>query len=248
MSFDWAADLEKWASSRAEATTADALAELGRSPSRLNEMRAATALRALGFTRRRYLRLEGGVRAYVYQRPDQVAPVATLRKGGRASLPGATRSPAPTSDPEWRQLRARVGGLERAIAEVQQQRDTARARVRELEAEKYKQSRLDVDPEVVALRLALEHAFACADSDCDTCREGYREIKAARPRYEREAELVEALNGARIVFGAGAVLLAAERAQGVGAAQRRFEARRAFAAAVEGNLSGAAVIVAALGG
>jgi hypothetical protein len=126
---------------------------------------------------------------------------------------------------DWRTLRARVGGLERAIREVQEQRDQAK---RENDALR-RGRRLDANASLVGLLADLDHAADCALPSCRRCLEIGRRVDAGRAEYLPEAELLEQLEAAGALRAAGIELLDAMRDRGVGAAARRGDAARAFA-------------------
>lgn len=133
-----------------------------------------------------------------------------------------------TSSKEWRQERARLGGLERALREVQAQRDHAKQ-----EADALRRGRrLAADPALVGLLADLTHASDCASPSCRRCEAISRAVEAGRAEYVTEGEIVETLEQAAGLKRAGAELVAALGDRGVGAMQRRDDAIRAFVAAM----------------
>lgn len=151
------------------------------------------------------------------------------------------------ADPEWRQLRARLGGLDRAMREIQGQRDDARARVLELERERAALRRREAaaySPEIAALRADLIHAADCAAPDCARCAMATRRLEDTRPRYVDEAELAEALERWRALEVASIALVDAYRDRSALAMRRRYVAARAIAAALASQLSDSAKILA----
>lgn len=93
-----------------------------------------------------------------------------------------------TQNGDWHALRARVGGLERAIREVQGQRDLARtelakanggAKVKELEVE------------LVTVRALLAHATACTDPDCERCWDLAERLRDHDPTEPTGLELLK---------------------------------------------------------
>jgi hypothetical protein len=145
----------------------------------------------------------------------------------------------PRADPEWRALRARLGGLDRALREVQSQRDDARGRVRELELERAALRRREgatYSPEIAALRADLMHAADCAVPDCARCAMATRRLEDTRPRYVDEAELAEALERWRALEVASMALVDAYRDRSALAMRRRYVAARAVAAALASQL------------
>ena len=149
----------------------------------------------------------------------------------------------PRKDPEWRSLRARVGGLQRALEEVQEQRDAARAAQAALEKEARRQSRLGVSPDVVALGADLAHRADCLDPECDRCLAIVQRIEEERPRYAREDEIVERIERGALLESAARLLLRAQGARDVGARRRAALAAHAMRAIVDGDRSAAARLV-----
>lgn len=130
---------------------------------------------------------------------------------------------------DFRELRARVGGLQRAIKEAMAERDAAAAEAQELRRAR----RLEANASLVGLLVDLEHATDCVDVDCERCLEIGRKVETARPEWTAEAEIVERLQHADALRAAGQALLGAMRDQGVGAMARRATAARAFATLLE---------------
>lgn len=138
----------------------------------------------------------------------------------------ATRAEPPDSlgrpqrPPQWRQLRAQVGGLERALREVQSQRDEARRQLEEYKVAKAERAwKRAGDPERVALLADLGHAADCGDPDCDRCEAILLRVEAELPRYADERLLVERLDRAEQLQAAGRSLVDAWRVVGIGRAR-----------------------------
>lgn len=85
------------------------------------------------------------------------------RDRGRPREVADARYPGAVPNPEFRWLRARMGGLERSLRDIKTQRDEARAVIAKIEA------RGETDTAAIALRADLEHAADCGDPDCATC-------------------------------------------------------------------------------
>lgn len=148
---------------------------------------------------------------------------------GRPQMPAA-----------WRQLRAQVGGLERALRETQAQRDEARATLERYEAAKAARAwQRAADPERVALLADLGHAADCGDVDCERCSSILLRVEAERPRYAAEHEVAELLVVADLLRRGVVELLAAARMQGVGRAARVARAMHALRAIVDGDAAAA---------
>jgi hypothetical protein len=169
---------------------------------------------------RRLVRREPGTRA-------RAARIVVLVRGARTHANKG--SGGKSGSGEWRKMRARLGGYERAMREVQEQRDEAK---REAEALRRKR-RLDADPALVGLLADLAHSADCTDHPCERCEATIRKVEAARADYATEGEIVERLEHADALVRAGAELLASLQDRGIGAAMRRADAARAFAAAVQ---------------
>lgn len=86
------------------------------------------------------------------------------RDRGRARKEADARYPGGVADPEFRWLRARVGGLERSVKTMKQERDEARRLLDRLDMAK-----TATPPAAKALRDDLEHASNCGDPDCSNC-------------------------------------------------------------------------------
>lgn len=154
-------------------------------------------------------------------------------------LPGKTRAvvedetdrPWKRKDAEWRKLRAQIGGVKRALEATLRERDSLKTEL----AETKKNHGLEADPQIVVLRLDLEHASRCLDVDCERCMAIETRLEVDRPQYETEVELVDKLTTADLVQRAGAALLRALRHQGVGARALAAEAGRALELAIVGE-------------
>lgn len=86
------------------------------------------------------------------------------RDRGRPREVADARYPGAVPNPEFRWLRARMGGLERSLRDIKAQRDEARTLIAKIEA------RGDTtDTAATALRADLEHAADCGDPDCAIC-------------------------------------------------------------------------------
>ncbi len=175
----------------------------------LSERRTREIVRAL--EARGLIKSSGNTRA-------RTLSVLVLRRSTAANATGATG--------DFRELRARVGGLQRAIKEAHEQRDRAEAEMHQLR----RSQRLEANASLVGLLADLDHATDCVDVDCRRCLEISRKIDAAHPEYLAEQALAEQLEAAKVLRTAGAELLAAMRDQGVGAHARRATTARAFAA------------------
>jgi hypothetical protein len=132
----------------------------------------------------------------------------------------------------WREMRARVGGLQRAIIEVQEQRDAAKA-----EADALRRGRrLEANAPLVGLLEDLTHATDCpVPLTCKRCEAIARRVEERRAEYVAETEIVERLERAGAIEAAGTELLDAVRDRSVGAMQRRAAAAAALARAVNGD-------------
>lgn len=108
----------------------------------------------------------------------------------------------------FRSLRARIGGLKRALVEVTAQRDKERARVRELEEQLRARPRAAASDENLAAFLAdLEHSADCTDV-CERC-EGVMRDLAALPDYLRAPrEIAGELESGRLLMRAAELLVA----------------------------------------
>src|SRR5262245_47197509 len=112
-------------------------------------------------------------------------------------------------------MHARIGELERALKEVQLQRDDARRKLRE---------KGPSDGDVVALRRDLDHAVGhmAVAGGCARCTAIRRRLQVDRPRYENAAELADEMNAAHLVRHAARLVL------GYVGARDRFRAQAAF--------------------
>lgn len=72
-----------------------------------------------------------------------------------------------TDNGEWRTLRAKVGGLQRAFERAQQQKLAAERQVEEMQ--RARAAPPPVERELVALRQWVVHATTCRDHDCESC-------------------------------------------------------------------------------
>lgn len=193
----------------------------------LDELEACRAIRREGRTR--------GLRVVVLA-PDRGASSQERDAIGRRTGPSA-----------WRSLRAQLGGVRRALAEVQQQRDDARARLHVLEAEQHRTAwRYAASPEIVALRRDLLHAADCGDPDCERCAEALFQLEADGPRYADVDELIARLDRGEVVEQASVALVEALRGGRVGDRQRVQQAMGAILAVRRDDLDVARHMVAAL--
>lgn len=129
---------------------------------------------------------------------------------------------------DWTKIRASIGGMQRALREVQEQRDKAR---READALR-KGKRIEANAALVGLLRDLQHASDCADPNCRRCLAINRAVEAERGEYVTEDELIRQLDRARAIEQRGAAVLRTLRDTSIGAAARRHEALRAFALAI----------------
>lgn len=97
---------------------------------------------------------------------EQVEPPPLVqrwrRDRGRPRNIADARYPGSGGDPEFRWLRAQVGGLKRTVEAHRVERDELRALVARLE------KRSD-EPEKLALKADLDHAADCVDPSCALC-------------------------------------------------------------------------------
>lgn len=146
--------------------------------------------------------------------PRQVDALLVVRLRLRMPPAPAPLPPPPaldrvSHDPEWRSLRARAGGLERALREVQAQRDDARAQLAAI-LESRQATRA---PSEVALRDDLTHAADCCDPSCARCEAILHRLDVGRPAYSTADELEQRLRAADWTQRAGAALVAALKAK-----------------------------------
>lgn len=149
----------------------------------------------------------------------------------------------PTKDREWRQLRARAGGLERALREAQQQREVAMRKVDEVLARGRHRVALreeqgistTVEIEIAAMRKDLVHAADCGDPDCERCLAILDRLEDGRARYVTEEELAERLRQADALRTCARAIVEAVRDRGVGSRARFADGLRALALALDGK-------------
>jgi hypothetical protein len=185
--------------------------------------------------------------------------MSELVNAGIVHVVGATRAAARYIDPRLLQVlrqgapddartvdrttRARLGGLQRALVQAQQQRDDAQQKLR---------SKVSSTGSVTALLVAdLRHAFDCTRPGCARC-EGIRQRLAERhPAYVGEVaahDLADHIERGALAARAGAILVQALDANGVGSRSRVTAARRALALAVDGDVGTAGQLLQTLEG
>jgi hypothetical protein len=206
-------------------------------------------------------RVWGKSRVSVYSAINELESQRFVRREGRTNamrLVVLVQKPEQTSTQEqdaigrrvgpseWRSLRARLGGTQRALAQVQVQRDAARARLRELErGHRASAWRHAADPELVALRRDLLHAADCGDPDCARCAEALFELESGTPRYADVDEMIAALDRGEVVERAATALVESLR-MGVGSQSRRVLAVEVIRAARAHDLDQAHAMLARL--
>lgn len=133
----------------------------------------------------------------------------------------------------WRELRARVGGLERALRDSLRKERAARTWAEELQARPADASRIAGDDAAIDAHLRAEslHALACLDGPdhCDRCAtfkavldEDTRDEAAAAARLRLD-EADDITKAARAVIGAFRAGDAAARARALGELERLVE-------------------------
>jgi hypothetical protein len=190
------------------------------------ELRDAGLLRTVARTRGMCIILDGDFSAAVQMSPG---------------TSGATK------DPEWRRLRARAGGLERALREAQRQREVAMRKIDELMGRgafrEAVNAEAGADVQLAAMRRDLLHAADCGDPDCERCDEILARAESGRRTYVAEGEVVDKLRQADALEACGRAILDAVRDRSVGSRQRFADGLRALALALDGKHEAATALV-----
>jgi hypothetical protein len=139
--------------------------------------------------------------------------------------------PGEGSNPEFRWLRARMGGLERALAAAQAKNAEAAALLAKLDGRA-----LDGSPAVAAMRADLLHAADCGDPDCERCVRIVDALEDADGPYATEREVSERIARGTIAERAGRAVVEALRR---GERQAVVVAVRAVDLVLAGDVSGA---------
>jgi hypothetical protein len=139
---------------------------------------------------------------------------------------------------EWRELRARIGGLKRAMNDAIRRREAAEAELERIGtnvyADRTAEAKLGANAEIAALLADLEHTARCTSKPaCRRCIGIVERLGVDRSRYVKATEVAGALDKAAALRDAATELLAAQGAQGVGAAERRMVAKQRVARLLE---------------
>lgn len=118
-----------------------------------------------------------------------------------------------THDDGWREMRARCGGLERALRAAQVRAANANRQAEQHAAAR--QAHPEVDGVDAAwLRRELQHSSDCLDPDCDRCLEVSRFLED--DDADIKAEILEQLDEAATLKLAARLVVEASRDRGVG--------------------------------
>jgi hypothetical protein len=139
-----------------------------------------------------------------------------------------------SKDKDWKALRAKLGGMQRAYKEKDEE-------VRELREKLARAAAINDggDPQLVALLRDVKHAASCFDLDCDRCEDIVKRVEAARPRYENALEQAHKQNAAELAMRAASALLAALRSRAPGARSSVVVAASALELVGAGDLEAA---------
>lgn len=132
-----------------------------------------------------------------------------------------------THDDGWREIRARNGGLQRALKATQRERDNAVASYERVLGE-LRQARLDAGSHTARerytwLRAQARHAADCLTVDCEQCTELSRLLDEGED-VDVDDAVAAALSTAEEIAEAARALLDAQRMHGVGARQKMHTA------------------------
>lgn len=156
--------------------------------------------------------------------------------GGGSRGSGAKPAPkSPAQSKEWRQLRARIGGVQRALREVQAQRDAAQAQLADLHRQARQHRHDATDPSMTRLLADLRHCVDCLDPDCGRCHQVQRRIDDRAEQYATETEVAALIERSQGVVAAARAVLASLSDRGVGSIASRAAAMRALAQSLEGT-------------
>jgi hypothetical protein len=133
-------------------------------------------------------------------------------------LPASRR----THDDGWRELRARCGGLERALRAAQRRVESTQQQIEHTQARLAQMPAVADGVDVAWLFRELRHSSDCTDPDCERCLEASRVLED--DDIDVKAEVLEQLDEAAALKTASRAVVEAARAQGVGAMARRAEA------------------------
>lgn len=141
--------------------------------------------------------------------------------------------------PTDKTTRARLGGLERALREVQQQRDDAQARLRAKEG--------GASKGVAGAMLAdLRHLSGCDNGGCERCDAIRSRVSARHPQYVPAGDVADALERGAAAQQSAVVVLKALAATGPGARDQLRRAAQALSLAVAGDTVAALAVVQTL--
>jgi hypothetical protein len=118
------------------------------------------------------------------------------------------RNPGAGTNPEFRHLRARMGGLERALAVAKAKNDEAATLLAKFDGRS-----LDATPAVAAMRADLLHAADCGDPDCNRCVRIVDTLEEEEGPYASHREVSERLARGGLAERAGRIAVSALRAR-----------------------------------